>query len=71
MKYGVLSFHPHLEIMHRPGKVHSRVDPLLRLKCCTLGNILPLLSYEPTLSFISKVNEEHPFQSPQVQYNLR
>ena len=61
------AFAPHLEIVHRPGRVHSNVDPLSRLKRHAPGNISPPAGVEPTLSFTSKVEEEHPFRPPKAR----
>ena len=60
------AFAPHLKIMHRPGRVHFNVDPLSRLKRHTPGNISPPAGVEPTLSFASQVEEEHPFRPPKA-----
>lgn len=36
------AFVPHLEIVHRPRRVHSNVDPLSRLPRDLLSHISPL-----------------------------
>lgn len=57
------AYAPNLEIIHTPGRVHSNVDPLSRLKCHIPENVSPLPGY----AFTGKVKEEHPFRSPRVQ----
>ncbi|SJL06611.1 uncharacterized protein ARMOST_09953 [Armillaria ostoyae] len=44
-----LAFAPHLEIVHRPGRKHSNVDPLLQLPRAPPSYVVPQQTEESTL----------------------